>query len=68
MQSDKCVTVTDALMRAMEKADEMQAVVVFYYAKDIEQSGVVVSQTMNPPDILWLLEQIKAWLLGLAKR
>lgn len=55
-------------MQAMEHADEMDDVLVIYYAKDGCKGNSFVSEGMKSSDCLWLLEQYKSWLLGLAKR
>jgi hypothetical protein len=64
----KCSTVTDTLMQAMERAEDMEDVVIIYYAKDGCKGSMFCSEGMKSSDTLWLLEQFKAWLLGLARR
>jgi hypothetical protein len=68
MERIKCTTVTNTLMAAMERAEEMEDVMVIYYAKDGCRGSMFVSEDMKASDALWLIEQFKAWLLGLARR
>ena len=68
MERIKCTTVTETLMTAMEHADEMEDVLVVYYAKENCKGSCFVSDGMKATDCLWLVEQFKAWLLGLARR
>lgn len=64
----QCSTVTETLMMAMENADEMEDVIVIYYAKDGCRGNCFSSENMKASDALWLIEQYKAWLLGLERR
>lgn len=68
MKRIQCSTVTDTLLAAMEKADEMEDVLVIYYAKDGFKGHCFNSEGMKSSEALWLIEQYKAWLMGLAKR
>jgi hypothetical protein len=74
MERIRCTTVTDTLLKAMEKADKMDGVLVLYYKKsdsagsDYEVGCSLGSDDMRADAILWLLEQYKAWVLGLARR
>jgi hypothetical protein len=68
MERIKCTNATDALVQAMEHADEMDDVLIIYYAKEGERGHCFHSEGLKSSDALWLLEQYKAWLLGLAKR
>ena len=68
MERIKCTTVTETLMAAMEHAEEMEDVMIIYYAKESCKGSAFTSEGMKAHDALWLLEQFKAWLLGLAKR
>jgi len=68
MERIKCTTVTDTLMKAMEHAEEMEDVMILYYAKEDCTGSMFTSESMKSHDALWLIEQFKAWLLGLAKR
>jgi hypothetical protein len=61
-------TATDTLLAAMEKADEMEDVLVIYYAKDGFKGHCFNSEGMKSSEALWLIEQYKAWLLGMARR
>lgn len=61
-------TATDTLLAAMEKADEMEDVLVIYYAKDGFKGHCFNSEGMKSSEALWLIEQFKAWLIGLARR
>jgi len=68
MKRIKCTTVTDTLAQAMERADDMEDVLVIFYAKAPAKGCFFVSDGMKASDSLWLIEQFKAWLLGLARR
>jgi len=60
--------VTDTLLAAVEKADEMEDVLVLYYAKDGRKGHCFISEGMKASEALWLIKQYEAWLLGLARR
>ncbi|HXN71513.1 MAG TPA: hypothetical protein VN861_03055 [Candidatus Acidoferrales bacterium] len=71
MDRIKCTSVTDTLMKAMERADSMDGVLVLFYKRsdtDQEIGCSFSSDDMRADSTLWLLEQYKAWLLGLARR
>lgn len=71
MERIQCTSVTDTLMRAMEKADSMDGVLVLYYRKDGDDTEIgcsLGSDNMKADSVLWLLEQYKIWLLGVARR
>lgn len=68
MERIQCTTVTETMMAAMEHAEDMEDVLVIYYAKDGCKGSCFLSENMKSSDALWLIEQFKAWLLGLEKR
>lgn len=70
MELGQCTkqSVTDALIEAMEHVEEMDGVLVIYYAQRGFKGHSFVSKDMKASDCLWLIEQYKAWLLGLEKR
>lgn len=68
MERIKCSDVTDTLLKAMEHADDMEDVLVLYYAKKGRKGCYLGSEGMKASDMLWVIEQFKAWLLGLAHR
>ena len=63
-------SVTDTLMRAMEKADRMRTVVVVYDTTDEYEKehgttgGVIVQDDVKVSTINWMIDQAKRWLLG----
>lgn len=60
---------SEALINALEHADEMEDVLVLYYTKPEATGGsYFCSSGMKASDALWLLEQFKLYLLGVAKR
>ena len=63
-----CSTATDTLMSALEHAEDMEDVLVIYYAKEGRKGNCFTSEGMKSSDALWLVEQFKAWIMGLAKR
>ncbi len=67
-QRIKCTDVTEALMKAMEKADEMGCVLILYEVKDSDpprmgsfDSGLTLSGSN------WLIDCFKAWLFAWAR-
>ena len=68
MNRIKCSSVTDTLITAMEKADEMDGVLVLYFAKEGGKGSYFCDEGTRAHDLLWLIEQFKAYLLGLVHR
>lgn len=68
MERIPCTDVTDTLLKAMEYAESMEDVIVVYYAKEGCKGNCFTSAGIKSSDALWLIEQFKAWLLGLEKR
>lgn len=71
LERTNCGTsVTDTLMRAMEKADRMRTVVVVYDTTDEYEKehgltgGVIVQDDTKVSVINWMIDQAKRWLLG----
>lgn len=62
-------SVTDTLMKAMERADRMRTVVVIYdttdeYEKESRVTeGVICQDDVKCSVINWMLDQAKRWLL-----
>jgi len=61
-------TATDTLIAALDHADEMEDILVLYYAKDGCKGHCFNSEGMKASEALWLIKQYEAWLLGLARR
>jgi len=61
-------TVTDTLLAAMERADDMEDVLVIYYAKPGCKGSYLCTEGMKASETLWLVEQFKLFLLGVAKK
>lgn len=59
---------SEALIKALEHADEMEDVLVIYYAKEGCKGAYYCSEGMKAHDTLWLIENFKCWLLGIIKK
>ena len=68
MERIVCNNASDMLIKALERADDMEDALVIYYAKEGCKGNYFCTEGMKAHDTLWLIEQFKAWLLGLAKR
>jgi len=68
MRRVTCSTVTDTLMKAVEHADDMEDVLVVYYAKEGAKGSMFCNEGMKTSDMLWLIEKLKLWLLGVQLR
>lgn len=68
MRRVTCSTVTDTLMKAVEYADDMEDVLVIYYAKEGAKGSFFCNQGMKSADMLWLLKKFELWLLGVQLR
>lgn len=68
MKRVTCSTVTDTLMKAVEHADDMEDVLVIYYAKDGCKGSFFCNEGMKTHDMLWLLRKFELWLLGVQLR
>lgn len=63
-----CNNASDTLIKALEHADEMEDVLVIYYAKENCKGHYFCSEGMKASDTLWLVEQFKLWVMGVTKR
>jgi hypothetical protein len=68
MKRVTCSTVTDTLMKAVEHAEDMEDVLVIYYARDGAKGSFFCNDGMKANDMLWLVERFKLWLLGVQLR
>lgn len=58
----KLGTVTDALIAATERADEMQHVLVIYEGKGDDPGGIVCDEGLDVKTANYVCDQLKAWL------
>lgn len=59
-------SVTDTLMKAMEKADDMKQVIVIYETHEDNKSasgGIFTQDEMTLSKINWLLDMGKKWVI-----
>jgi hypothetical protein len=65
----KCSTVTDALIAATERADEMEHCIVLWTGKPGNKvsTGFFTDHDLTVETTLWMLESFKIWLLTVDK-
>lgn len=64
MKRITCSNASETLMKALEHVDDMDDVVVLYYAKDGCKGSFFASEGLKEDSLLWLIEKFKKWLLG----
>jgi len=64
-------SVTDALMHAMERAEDMQQVIVLYETKETVKTssgGIFTCDDVTLSKINWLIDMGKQWLWNIGVR
>ncbi len=66
MQRIKCNSVTEALVDAMEKADEMEHVLILYQTKREydKNSGSFNDASLTINEANWIIDKFKYWMLA----
>lgn len=64
-------SVTEALMKVMEEADDIDQVLVFYRKKGSTQNdgkyGFHQNEELSVESALWMVEMFKAWMFSCSK-
>jgi len=58
----KCGNVTDALIAATERADEMEHVLIIYEGKGEDPGGLVCDDSLDVKTANYVVDQLKAYL------